>query len=134
MVGLLGILVIIMVWTAAGPSKSPSEVVTTFYELANEGKFSQATEYMSSDLIRNYETSGRNIGLSMAKETRNGAIKDMKIISENINGEIATVQLQVDWEDGSPTQTANLNLINEEGEWKLTMKKNYPLKIETGLF
>ncbi|MEW9673613.1 DUF4878 domain-containing protein [Ammoniphilus sp. 3BR4] len=118
-VGLLGILVIIMVWVSTGSSKSPSEVVTTFYELANEGEFSKATEYVSGDLIRIYEMNGKNMNLDMAKDTHNGQLKNVEMISENINGELAMVKVKLNWKDGTPSRIADYHLTKENGEWKI---------------
>jgi len=104
--------------------KSPSQVVVAAHMAANEGKYSEAEKYMSSEVI-NAMKSGLGAlagGWKGAwdKTTRNGTIQKIEILKEEVRGEGATVHFRIHFKDGK-TKDDDEPLIKENGQWKITI-------------
>ena len=100
--------------------KSPSDVVKTFYQTANEGKYSDAVLLLSEGERAAMQRLGVGLKHHLDKNTRNGTIKDVQILSEVIRGEGATVIARISYQDGSTNTNDQTNLIKEKGSWKIT--------------
>jgi len=104
--------------------KSPSEVVVAAYMAANEGKYSEAEKYMSSEVINAMKSGlGALAGGwkgSWDQTTRNGTIQRIEILKEEVRGEGATVHFRIHFKDGK-TKDDDEPLIKEGGQWKITI-------------
>src|SRR5438445_11736297 len=105
-------------------SKSPSDTIVAAYMAANEGKYSEAERYFSSDALNAMKgdlgalTGGMKGGLDEA--TRTGSIERIEILREAVRGEGANVSFRVHFKDGS-TKDNNEKLLLENGVWKITL-------------
>lgn len=104
--------------------KSPSEVVKAAYLAANEGNYSTAENYFSSELIDALKgdlgaTAGGMKGV-WDKQTRDGTIDKIEILKEEVRGEGATVDFRIHFKNGK-TRDVDKPLIKENGRWKLTL-------------
>lgn len=62
---------------------------------------------------------GKNLDLAISKDTRNGQLGSIEAVNENINGELATVLVKINWKDGTPSKVTDYHLTKENGEWKI---------------
>lgn len=99
--------------------KSPAETVKAFYMAANEAKYSEGKKYLSSILDSGAcdWAWGANIKLIMDSASRNGKIKKIEILKEEIRGEGAKVEFIVHFEKDKKKRS--LDLIKEDGVWKI---------------
>ncbi len=104
--------------------KSPAETVKAFYMTANEGEYSEAEKYLSSEALKAMKG---ELGLlagglkgTLDKATRNGTIARIEILDEKIRGEGATVDFIIHFKDGK-TKKESEPLIKEEEGWKITI-------------
>lgn len=102
--------------------KSPAETVAAAYMAANEGRYSEAKEYLSSAVIKVAEgdlgaLAGGLRGM-WDEITRNGTIREIEVLSEEVRGEGATVRFKIHYEDGR-TKNEDEPLVQEDGQWKL---------------
>ncbi len=92
---------------------------------ANEGQYSETTEYLSSAVIEVAEGDwGALVGGSRGmwdEITRNGTIREIEVLSEEIRGEGATVRFKIHYKDGS-TKNEDEPLVQEDGQWKLDVR------------
>lgn len=104
--------------------KSPGDVVKAFYSDANEGKYSEAKALFSTDGTKLLESDMAQLAGGLKgicdKETRNGTISRVDIVSEDIRGEGATVTANITFKDGSRMEGDKTALVLDGGSWKLT--------------
>ena len=89
---------------------------------ANKGEYSEAEKYLSLETIAAVKGIGALSGGTKGiwdKNTRNGTIEKIDILSEEIRGEGATVLIKIHFKDGK-TKDSTEQLIKENGDWKLT--------------
>jgi len=104
--------------------KSPGDIVKAYYAAANEGRYSDVRALFSeggkklldSDLA---QLAGGIKGIC-DKDTKNGTVTKVEIVSQSIRGEGATVIANVFYKDGSTKSNDTSPLILENGSWKLT--------------
>jgi len=103
--------------------KSPADVVKAFYMAGNEGKYSEAEKYLSSEaLVLMKSELGALVGGmkgAMDEATKEGTIERIEILEEEIRGEGATVRLILHFRDGMKEEDDE-SLIQERGAWKIT--------------
>ena len=103
--------------------KSPSQVVVAAYMAANEGKYSEAEKYMSSEII-NAVKGGEGMFAggwkgSWDKITRNGTIQKIEILYGDAGGRFgAEVYFRIHFKDGK-TKDDTEYLMKEGGQWKI---------------
>ena len=104
--------------------KSPSEVVIAAYMAANEGKYSEAEKYLSSEVMNAMKGGIGALAGGMKgawdKTTRNGTIEKIEILKEEVRGEGANVFFKIHFKDGK-TKDDDEPLIKEDGRWKITI-------------
>ena len=103
--------------------KSPSQVVIAAYMAANEGNYSKAEKYISSQLL---DVAKGSLGALAGgikglwdEATRNGTIQKIEITKEKVRGEEATVYFKVFFKDGKIRDDKEV-LIKERGRWRIT--------------
>jgi hypothetical protein len=101
----------------------PSEVVTTAFMAANDGNFSEFEKYLSSSMIKDMKQSGdlsKAVVFFCLAISKNGTIKNIEVLKEEIQGEKAKIFFKIIYKDGTAENT-NFPLIKESGQWKLIM-------------
>ena len=99
--------------------KSPSATVEAAYMAANDGKYSEAEKYLSSEFINAQKTGVVVLKGVWDLATRNGTIQKIEILKEEVGGEEATVYIKLYFKDGSTKEDCE-PLIKENGVWKIT--------------
>jgi hypothetical protein len=100
--------------------ESPSTTVESLCRTVEGGDIDKAEGYFSAGLISKRGASGlrtdiTNVALELKEH---GGIKSIKVIKENIVGNVAEVLIEVTRGNGF-VATANYKLIKENGEWKV---------------
>ncbi|MGH8003195.1 MAG: DUF4878 domain-containing protein [Limisphaerales bacterium] len=118
------VLVVVLAFAgcASKGQNSPSDVVQAAYRAANECRYEEVEQYLSSGLRKKVNLLvffGGSLEEKMDKETKKGTIKKIKIKKEEIQGERATVQFELRFEDGT-SKDDDKSLIKENGEWKIS--------------
>lgn len=118
-----GILSVIF-FTLVGCQTSPQDVVKNFYKSVEKGKFSQAKEYLSKDLISKFD----DFKLTMVLENESQeiseckGIKDIKVDVKG-EGELRLADVEIVFNGDCDVKTETVKLILENDEWKITMSK-----------
>jgi hypothetical protein len=119
------IFILVTLLIGCSRSSSPSKAVKNFYQLVEKGEVTAAYEMISVGGKRLMDPfGGKSVlieqGTEKIKET--GGIKDFKIISEDVQGEIATEEFIIIYGNGSKEENSE-RLIKEDGKWKIDPKK-----------
>ena len=100
----------------------PGKTVEKFYSAIEKGEIDNAIGFMSSSTTSTFgEDKMRlfmNEGVKQIKEKQ--GIKSIKIDSEEITGDTATVNYTITYGDET-TENDTLDLIKEEGQWKIAI-------------
>lgn len=99
---------------------TPSTTVESLCRTVEGGDIDKAEGYFSAGLISKRGASGlrtdiTNVALELKEH---GGIKSIKVLRENIVGNVAEVMIEVTRGNGF-VATANYKLIKENGEWKV---------------
>lgn len=104
---------------------SPSNVVKKFHKYAAEGKVNDAYDLFSKDgkrLLDQWAGGASFLTKETDKIRNKGGIKTIEIIKEATTGDIATIEYQITFGNGT-TEKHKENLIKEEGKWRIAVKK-----------
>jgi hypothetical protein len=109
--------------------ETPSQAVKAFYMAANEGRYSEANGYISSDvreLLDSFSTLMEVDTYEFKKYfwvvlTRNGTVKEIEILKEDVRGEYALVDWIIHFENGETEEMIEM-MVKEDGQWKLDAK------------
>lgn len=93
--------------------KSPAETVKAFYMAANGAKYSEGKKYVTAEAFCWFG----DIQVMMDHVSRNGKIKKIEILKEEIRGEGAKVEFILHFEKDKEKES--LDLIKEDGVWKI---------------
>lgn len=104
----------------AAAEKNPSDVVRAAYSAANEGRYSEANTYLSSEVLKRY--SAEEVKALWDEATREGTIDRIQILRE-IPGERTTVHFRLYYQDGTTKEDDEV-LIMENGAWKITIEES----------
>ena len=124
--------------------KSPSAAVKEFYAAANEGRYSDAEKYLSTEAMAAIKDSSRQLSGAIEDQgvkvdfdmtplavkslcntiTKEGKIKNVEILKEDIRGERATVTARILFADGTSNASDITQLIKEKGQWKVGREPN----------
>jgi len=106
--------------------KTPSEVLVAAYMAANEGNYSEADKYLSSEAIKLVKAMGTGSMIDEWDEvTYFGTIKRIAILEEEIQEERATVYFRAYLNDGT-TEDEEEIFIKEDNQWKITIDYDLP--------
>jgi hypothetical protein len=125
---LMGVLAmsVLVVASGCGKGNSPTNVVTRFYTLANEGKYTEAKTLLSKEAAAAVDGElGQLVGGFKGicdKNTKNGTITSIDPVSEEIRGEGATVTVTIHYKDGSAKQNDKSGLVRQNGKWLLALE------------
>ncbi|WP_165774681.1 DUF4878 domain-containing protein [Candidatus Viridilinea mediisalina] len=99
----------------SGPGKTASDFM---YEL-DRGNVSSAAKYFSADSRARFSSKITPAMTRMSQQiAARGGIKNITVVRENINGELADVILEISFHDGFGGREM-FSMIKEEGEWKI---------------
>ena|ERR1039457_6684721 len=105
--------------------KSPGEIVKSFYQAANEGKYSDAEQLLGEDADKAVKGDLGQLAGGFKHvcdlSTKDGTIVRVDIVKEDIRGEGATVVAKITYKDGSTKNDDKTELIKEKGSWKITL-------------
>lgn len=102
----------------------PASTVKAFYKETESGKLAEAVERVSGPMV---QMMGKDkLKASLAHQTekikKKGGIKSIETKSEEINGEMATVEVLLTYGDGS-TETDKNKLIKGDKGWLIVADK-----------
>lgn len=98
--------------------KTPSEVVVAAFMAANSRDYERANSYVSSELLMMAKMfTGGNMSRLWDKDTHNGLIQNIEIISNETNEGIARVVYTIHYKDGETKQDTQ-KLKKEDGFWR----------------
>lgn len=96
----------------------PASTVKAFYKEVETGKLTEATDRVTGPLVQmmGKEKLKAAFGAQTEKMKQKGGIKSIAVKSEEINGEMATVEVLLTYGDGS-TQTEKNKLVKGDKGW-----------------
>ncbi len=119
---LTGLLMLVFLgMTACGSSDSPSAVIQKFYMHMSAGEVNDASKLISTEGKKMAEMFGGAAGVLVSKsETmgKNGGIKNIDMLSEEITGDIAKVAFEITYGNGEKVKQDE-TLIKEDGAWRV---------------
>ena len=106
--------------TEVGDAGEAGQTVQQFYKHLNDGNHDAAVALYSSEVRQMLEGDDEGFSTWAQSESREGAIKEVKIVDEEIDdvAGAATVSFELDYSSGSPARRTVV-LSKEEGSWKL---------------
>lgn len=112
--------IVIFLLTGCSGSPSPTQTVNNFFETVKQGKYTEATLYISTTTSNTLKQNGITPEKYIEKEVAPG-IKDkfsIKTTSEKINGNKAIVTADV-FQENKKMGSMNFILYKEGNTWKL---------------
>lgn len=121
---LLLILVLIFLPGCGLTQPSPSKTVQDFYQAVQDGEVQTATSLLSNYTVQNIGKDKLQQVLIQQSKNMNssGGIRAVNILEEQITGDLATVTVEVVFNDGT-SNTEVLNLVKENKKWKIDLNK-----------
>jgi len=116
------VLSLILGMVGCGASKSPSQVVTEFFQLMSQEKYEAASKYVSSEakpLFVFFASLAEGLKQFASEEFGGRAIRRVEILSELINGNQAEVHYILHYADGTQDPEGSDVLVKEKEQWKI---------------
>ncbi len=112
------VMVCMLALTACGGTDGPGDVALNFNNAMMDGDGSRAVEYLDPEapaMIRGAieDKAGE---MSEEVEEERGAIDRVRVVNEEIDGDRATVTIEVTFEDGT-TEEDEIAMIQRDGQW-----------------
>lgn len=108
----------------AGCAKGPESVVENFYAAVGKGEITEAQGYLS-EKIRGF-LPPEKLAAGLTEEHKRvvscGGIKSVKVTLEG-EGEVRFGTATVSYRGECPEKTEKVNLVQEQGQWKLAPNK-----------
>jgi len=104
---------------------SPSTVITKFYTLVEKGKVNDAYKFITQEgkeMLKRYGSGVSALSKGTDKIKSKGGIKSLKILSEEITGDTATVKFELNYGNGTKENDSE-KLVKEEGSWRIAVSK-----------
>lgn len=118
------IVFILSVMLLTSCAKSPESTVESFYRAIDKGEITEATGYISVQIVGMLGES--KLSASLAKESEKiskcGGIKSINVKLQG-KGEIRTGKASVTYAGDCPPITEKVKLVKENGKWKLAADK-----------
>ena len=110
--------------TGCGHFKRPSTVVHSVYVDCNNGEYPKARHLFVQDLRDTSDgaivANGKGIKSVCDRLTKSSSLTGVEIVSENIQGDRATVIVDAHFVSGEAHYGERSTLLREDGVWKLT--------------
>ena len=118
-VAVLGFLATVVL---TGCSSGPKATVEDFYSAVEAGKTSEAAELLSANTrqLLGPAKLQQAIVASNKEIKASGGVDSLKILDEQVTGDIASVNAQVTYNNGK-VQSEVVNLVKEDGAWKINL-------------
>ena len=102
----------------------PASTVKAFYKEVETGKLTEATDRLTGPMVQmlGKDKLKAAFGAQTEKIKQKGGIKSVETKSEEINGEMATVEVLITYGNGS-TETDKNKLIKGEKGWLIVADK-----------
>lgn len=121
--GLVAVPVVVLL-LLSGCAKGPESTVENFYAAVGKGEISEAQGYLSSQ-VRGL-LPAEKLAASLKEEHKRvvacGGIKAVKVKLEG-EGEVRFGTATVSYRGECPEKTEEVNLVQEQGQWKLAPNK-----------
>jgi hypothetical protein len=121
---LIGLSLLIFAIAGCGLLSSPSRTVKLFHKHIENGEITEAMKLMSNRAIKTLGIDKMRKGFeNTTREVKaKGGISELNIIKEEIIGELAEVDLEMKFGNGS-SRSDKVKLIKEDGDWKIDLSK-----------
>lgn len=105
-------------------NSGPAATVKAFYKEVETGKLTEATDRLTGPMVQmlGKDKLKAAFGAQTEKIKQKGGIKSVETKSEEINGEMATVEVLITYGNGS-TETDKNKLIKGEKGWLIVADK-----------
>ncbi|MBZ8180865.1 DUF4878 domain-containing protein [Oscillatoria salina] len=102
----------------------PAGTVKQFYRSLEAGKVENAANMFSSTVVKTMGIDKLKTGLTQGVREiqEKGGIKSIKILNEDVVGEVAEVTYTIEFANGT-TETETTKLVKENDEWKISPSK-----------
>ena len=97
--------------------KSPTDVLQAFFAAANAGRYSEAEQYFTSS-AKSMMVLGGGIKKSADRETRDGKVDTVEILSTETRGEGTKLKYRIHYKGGQ-VKNDDATLIIENGDWRI---------------
>ena len=105
-------------------AKTPGETVKAFYAALNEGRYPEAKAMLAKEALDalNASAGQEKGGLKDIADnaTKGGTISTVDIVSEQVQGDAATVVVNIRFKDGTAEENAKNGLKQVGGSWFIT--------------
>lgn len=103
-----------------GCRPSPGGTVRGFFLDLEQGEINDATDTLANTDSDDYLGSKIKMGLQEAPAAieEKGGIRNIEILDETVNGDLATVSYRINFKDDS-VEEGTMELIKEEDGWKI---------------
>lgn len=103
-----------------GCQPSPGGTVRSFFVDLEKGEINEATDALSNSSVDGYMGSKIKMALSEvpASFDERGGIKNIEILDENVNGDLATVSYRINFKDDT-SEEGVMDLVKEDDGWKI---------------
>jgi hypothetical protein len=100
----------------------PGKTVQQFFNSLERGEIQEAKSYMSSSSLQSLGSDKWDSVLVQLSQqiSSSGGIDKVDITEENVNGDIASVTVQITFGNGT-SETSVLDLVKENNQWKLAL-------------
>lgn len=105
-------------------AKSPESTVESFYRALSKGEITEATGYVSAQIVGMLGESKLSASLAAESEKigKCGGVKSINVKLQG-KGEIRRGEASVTYAGDCPPITEKVKLVKEDGKWKLTADK-----------
>ncbi|WP_420629138.1 DUF4878 domain-containing protein [Candidatus Leptofilum sp.] len=114
------LLVLFGMFMLTGCSSGPGKVVERFFQAIEAGEITEAIGYLSSGAVQSLGEDKWRALLSQgtADIEADGGLDKIDIISEEVTGETAEVEVEFTYGNGNQ-DSDTVDLIEEDGDWKI---------------
>jgi hypothetical protein len=103
----------------------PGATVKQFFTLVEDGKVNDAMELMApgiKDMMQAMGGGGAVFGEGTKEIKDKGGIKKINILKEEVTGDLAEVEVEIEYGDGS-SETETMQLTKVDGKWRISPDK-----------
>ncbi len=113
---------VFLVLFLAGCSSGPDGAVKAFFKALDAGKVDEATGYLSASTLGTLgHDKWQAAWVSAATEMQSkGGLSSVDVVDKKVHGDVATIIVKLTFGDGS-SETNTMNLLKENGDWKIQM-------------
>jgi len=120
----LSLLVIGALLLIACSGGGPGATVKEFFHLVEDGKVNDAMELMAPGIKEMMQAMGGAAAFSegTSEFKDKGGIKKINILKEDVTGDVAEVEVELEFGDGS-SEKETMKLMKVDGKWKISPDK-----------